>query len=97
MSMFLLTFAASLILCATLALAFRLIAYYVSTGPRRNSLRNLAGPPVQTLFANHMILVLECVLALRCLLPYTHHRSVVRLGPPIPMPGMLRNMVGTYV
>ena len=95
--MFLLTFGASLILCAAFALAFRLAAYHVSTGPRRNSLRKLAGPPVQTLFANHMSFVLECVLALRCVLPCTHHRSVVRLGPPPPMPGMLRNMVGTYV
>ena len=87
----------SSLICATLALAFGLAVYHVSTAPRRNTIRELAGPPVRTLFGNHMAFVLECVLAQQYLVPCTHHRSVVRLDPPRPMLCMSRNMVGTYV
>lgn len=67
MLMFLLTFGSGLILCATLALTFGLAVYHAPTGPRRNTVRKLAGPPVKSLFANHLAFVLECVLALRLL------------------------------
>lgn len=88
-------FGTSLVLCATLALAIRWAVYHVSIRP--NTLRNLAGPPVQTLFGNHMSFVLECVLAFQCLLPCAHHCSLVRLGPPRYMLNMSRNTVGMCV
>lgn len=66
------------VVCATLiALAGGLgwaVYRHVST-PRPNSLRKLAGPPVRTLFGNHLF-VLECVLAFyRLLISAFNHRS----------------------
>lgn len=53
-----------LIVCVTLAaLALGLAVYHhVSTPSRPNLLRKLAGPPLRTLFGNHMRFVLEYVL-----------------------------------
>ena len=90
------TFGSNLILCAALALALGWVVYHrVSTPPRRNPLRELAGPPVHTLFGSHMPSLLE--YDLRFIVLYlTHHRSIVRPGPPRPTPSMSRNTVGAY-
>ncbi|KAF8556350.1 cytochrome P450 [Imleria badia] len=77
------TFSASLILCAVLALAFRWAVYHVSTPPRRNPLRKLAGPPVQSLFGNHMPFVLDASRS-----PKTHAQYVEKYGRNVRIRGL---------
>lgn len=60
-------------ICTTLTLLVGLTVYHVSKPTSRakgNPLRSLAGPPVRTLFGNHMSFVLEYVLALYWLTLY---------------------------
>ncbi|KAN0091195.1 cytochrome P450 [Tylopilus felleus] len=78
------TFGSSLILCAALALALGWVVYHrVSTPPRRNPLRELAGPPVHTLFGSHMPSLLDASRS-----PKTHAQYVEKYGRSVRIRGL---------
>ncbi|KAH0827920.1 cytochrome P450 [Lanmaoa asiatica] len=83
MSMILPTTLGPSLICAVLALAFGFAVYHASTVPGRNPLRKLAGPPVRTLFGNHMTFVLDPSQS-----PKTHAQYIKKYGRNIRIRGI---------
>ncbi|KAG6375410.1 cytochrome P450 [Boletus reticuloceps] len=76
-------FGPSAVVCAALALAFGWAAYHVTTHPRGNPLRKLAGPPVRTLFGSHMPFVLDPAKS-----PKTHAQYIEKYGRNVRVRGL---------
>ncbi|KAH7888644.1 cytochrome P450 [Phlebopus sp. FC_14] len=69
--------------CATLLLSLGFVVYHVFIAPRFNPLRKLAGPPVRTLFGNHMSSVLDPFRS-----PKTHSMYVEKYGRNVRIRGL---------
>ncbi|KAF9241638.1 cytochrome P450 [Melanogaster broomeanus] len=70
-------------ICAAFLLLLVFAAYYVLIAPRLNPLRKLAGPPVRTLFGNHMSSVLDPFRS-----PKTHALYVEKYGRNVRIRGL---------